>query len=71
MQILRGTKREITLFQWNEKLQKAEKRLEESKECHRKFGDNTDWIIEDEAKVKEIKEQIIKVVAYMDNHNIK
>ncbi len=32
MQILRGTKREITLMQWNEQLEKAKKRLEDSKE---------------------------------------
>lgn len=47
MQVLRGTKREITLFQWNEKLLKAEKRLADSKECFRRFGDNEDWIVED------------------------
>lgn len=39
MQILRGTKREITLMQWNEQLEKAKKKLEDSKECYRRFGD--------------------------------
>ena len=31
MQILKGTKREITLLEWNEVLAKAEKHLAESK----------------------------------------
>ena len=71
MQILRGSKREITLHQWNEKLKKAKKRLEDSKECNRRFGDNEEWIIEDEAKIEEIENQISQVIKYMDKHNIK
>lgn len=71
MQVLRGTKREITLFQWNEQLQKAEKRLADSKECFRRFGDNEDWIAEDQRKVDEIKQQIKEVTQYMDEHGIK
>ena len=71
MQVLRGTKREVTLYQWNEKLEKAKKRLSDSKECNRKFGDNENWIIEDEAKVKEIETSILRVIAYMDKNNIK
>ena len=34
MQILRGTKRQITLMEWNEQLEKANKRLDNSKECY-------------------------------------
>lgn len=71
MQVLRGTKREITLFQWNEQLQKAEKRLADSKEYFRRFGDNEDWIVEDQRKVDEIKSQIKEVTQYMDEHGIK
>ena len=71
MQVLRGTKREITLFQWNEKLEKAEKRLADSKECFKRFGDNEDWIIEDQRKVDEIKQKIKEVTQYMDEHGIK
>ena len=75
MQILTGTKRQITLMQWNEILAKAEKRLEDSRECFRRFGDQEDdeskqWIAEDEAKVAEIKRQIAEVTEYMDKHNI-
>ena len=71
MQILRGTKREVTLMQWNEQLEKAEKRLQESKECHELFGDNEDWVKQDQAKVDEIKKHIQEVIEYMDKHNIK
>lgn len=71
MQVIRGTKREITLFQWNEQLQKAEKRLSDSKECFRRFGDNEDWIVEDQCKVDEIKQQIKDVTQYMDEHGIR
>ena len=72
MQILTGTKREITLMQWNEQLAKAEKRLEDSKECYRRFGDDDSkqWIEEDQAKVDKIKQSIKEVTEYMDKHNI-
>ncbi|KAF5034208.1 hypothetical protein DSECCO2_598560 [anaerobic digester metagenome] len=73
MQVLRGTKREITLMQWNEQLEKAEKRLEDSRECYRRFGDDDSkrFIAEDEKKVAEIKKQIQEVIEYMDKHDIK
>ena len=66
MQILRGTKREITLMQWNEQ-------LENSKECYRHFGDEDikQQIVEDEQRVSEIEQKIEKVIAYMDAHNIR
>lgn len=72
MQILAGTKREITLMEWNEVLAKAEKRLEDSKECFRRFGDDDSkqWIEEDQAKVDKIKQSIKEVTEYMDKHNI-
>lgn len=71
MQILRGSKREITLMEWNEQLEKAKKRLSDSKKCNELYGDNEDWIIEDEKKVREIEKQIQEVIEYMDKHNIK
>jgi hypothetical protein len=70
MQILRGSKRQVTLFQWNEQLEKAKKRLADSKKCQELFGDHEEWVKIDEDKVKEIEQQIIKVTAYMDQHNI-
>lgn len=72
MQVLRGTKRQITLMEWDEQLEKAKKRLENSKECYRRFGDedSKQWIAEDEQKVAEIEQKIENVIAYMDAHNI-
>lgn len=72
MQVLRGSRREIVMMEWNELLAKAEKRLADSEECYRRFGDedSKQWIEEDKAKVEKIKEQIKEVVAHMDAHNI-
>ena len=39
MQMLTGSKREITLMQWNEQLEKAKKSLEESKKCYELYRD--------------------------------
>lgn len=73
MQILTGSKREITLMQWNEQLEKAKKRLEESKKCYELYGDEDSkkWIAEDQEKVNKIEQQIKEVIAFMDEHNIK
>ena len=73
MQVLRGTKREITMMEWNEVLAKAEKKLADSKKCYELYGDDDSkqWIEEDEKKVAKIKQQIKEVVEFMDNHGIK
>lgn len=71
MQVLKGTKREITLMLWNEQLQKAEKKLAESRECQKRFGDHEDWVRKDEQKVEEIKQNMQEVVEYMNKHNIR
>lgn len=73
MQILTGTKREITLMQWNEQLEKAKKILEESKKCYELYQDedSKQWIEEDQKKVEKIEQQIKEVIAFMDEHNIK
>lgn len=73
MQILRGTKREITLMEWKEQLRKAEKRLLDSKKCFELYGgdDYRQWITEDEEKVNEIKKNMKKAIEFMDAHNIK
>ena len=73
MQVLTGTKREITLRLWNEQLEKAKKSLEESKKCYELYGDedSKQWIAEDEKKVADIEKKIKEVVAFMDEHNIK
>ena len=73
MQVLTGTKREITLRLWNEQLEKAKNSLEESKKCYELYGDedSKQWIAEDEKKVADIEKKIKEVVAFMDEHNIK
>ena len=73
MQVLKGTKREITLMEWDEVLAKAEKKLADSKKCYELYGDDDSkqWIEEDEKKVAHIKQQIKEVTEYMDKHNIK
>lgn len=65
MQVMKGTKREITLFEWGEVLAKAEKRLADSKKCYELYGD------EDTAKVNKIKQQIKKVTEFMNKYDIK
>ena len=73
MQVLRGTKREITMMEWNEVLAKAEKKLGDSKKCYELYGDDDSkrWIEEDEKKVAEIKQSIKEAIEFMDSHNIK
>ncbi len=52
MQVLTGTRRENTLLEWDELLAKAEKRLAESEECYRRFGDEDSaaWVREDQGE---------------------
>ncbi|MCK9577068.1 MAG: hypothetical protein M0R51_14285 [Clostridia bacterium] len=73
MQVLRGTKREIDLMEWNEQLQKAEKKLADSCKCFELYGDedSKQWIEEDKKKVEHIKQRIKEVTEYMDKNNIK
>ena len=73
MQVLKGTKREITLFEWNEVLAKAEKNLADSKKCYELYGDedSKQCIEEDTVKVNHIKQQIKEVTDFMDKNNIK
>ena len=73
MQILTGTKREMTLRLWDEQLEKAKKSLEESKKCYELYGDDDSkqWVAEDEEKVNKIKRQIKEVIDFMDKHHIK
>lgn len=72
MQVMIGTRREITLFQWGEILAKAEKRLADSKKCYELYGDEDSKkaVEEDTAKVVEIKNNIDKVKKFLDDNNI-
>ena len=73
MQVVIKTRRENTLSQWNEILEKAKKRLSDSKKCYELFGDEDSkrYVAEDEKAVNDIKEKIKKVIAYMDAKGIK
>ena len=60
-------------MQWNEQLEKAKKKLEESKKCYEWFGDedSKQWVEDDQKKVNKIEQQIKEVIAFMDANNIK
>lgn len=66
-----GNKYEITMYEWYEKLLKAEKRLQESIKCNRIFGDNEEWIKEDTEKVNDIKKDIEEIKILMNKVNAK
>lgn len=72
MELVVRTRREHTLLQWSEVLEKAKKRLANSKKCYELFGDDDSerYVKEDEQAVKEIEEKIKKVIAFMDEHGI-
>lgn len=70
MQVLTGTKREITIMLWDEQIAKAKKRLEDSKKCFELYGDNEDWIAEDKKKLAELEQHKREAIAYMDEHGI-
>jgi len=65
-----GNKYEITMFQWYEILAKAEKRLQESIECNKRFGDNEEWIVEDTEKVNKVKADVEEIKEKFSNMNI-
>ena len=57
MQVMTGNRFDNTMREWDELLAKFEKRLADSEECFRRFGDEDSrkWVEEDRAKVAEIK----------------
>ena len=71
MKVLTGSKREITIMLWDEQIEKAKKRLADSKKCFELFGDNEDWIAEDEKNLAELEQRKANVISYMDEHGIK
>lgn len=70
MQVLIGTKREITIMLLDEQIAKAKKSLADSKKCFELYGDNEDWIAEDEKKLAELEQHKREAIAYMDEHGI-
>ena len=73
MEILTGTKRQISVKLWKEQLEKHVKRLNDSMECFRRFeeADDLEHLIEDCEKLAEIAKQAKTAIKYMDNNNIK
>ena len=71
MQVLTGTKREITIMLLDEQITKAKKRLADSNKCFELYGDNEDWIAEDKKKLAELEQHKREAIAYMDEHGIK
>lgn len=72
MEILTGTKREITLKQYNELLSKHIKRANESMECFNKFSgiDDLEHLKEDAEKIIYYSNQAIEAINFMNNNNI-
>ena len=72
MQVITGTKREITLQQWRERIEKHMKRAEDSLECFRRYSekDDLEHLKESALKVLENVEHAISAIEYMDIHNI-
>lgn len=70
MQVLTGTKREITIRLLDEQIAKAKKTVSDSKKCFELYGDNEDWIAEDKKKLFELEQHKRKAIAYMDEHGI-
>ena len=73
MEILTGTKRQINVKLWKERLEKHVKRLNDSMECFRRFedADDLEHLIEDCEKLAEIAKQAKKAIEYMDYNNIR
>lgn len=73
MEILTGTKRQISVKLWKEQLEKHVKRLNDSVECFRRFeeADDLEHLIEDCEKLAEIAKQAKKAIEYMDYNNIR
>jgi len=73
MEILTGTKRQISVKLWKEQLENHVKRLNDSMECFRRFeeADDLEHLIEDCEKLAEIAKRAKKAIEYMDNNNIR
>ena len=73
MQILKGTKREITIMQWQEQLDKYMKRANDSMECFRLYHNSDDLIhlSEDCEKLIELCNYTKDAIEFMDVRGIK
>ena len=73
MQVLTGTRREITVLQWREQIEKHVKRANDSMECFRRFGEASDLehLIEDCEKILENAKKAKEISERMDVMGIK
>lgn len=73
MQVLQGTKREITIIEWQEQLEKYMKRANDCMECFRLYHNSDDLIhlSEDCEKLIELCNHAKEAIEFMDAHNIK
>ena len=73
MQILKGSKREITIMEWQEQLEKYMKRANDSMECFRLChkSDDLTHLTEDCEKLIELCNHTKEVIAFMNANNIK
>lgn len=73
MQVLTGTRREITVLQWREQIEKHVKRANDSMECFRRFGEASDLehLIEDCEKILENAKKAKEIIERMDVMGIK
>jgi len=73
MQVVTGTRREITIRQWEEQLEKYVKRLNDSMECFRRFHQDSDaeHIMEDAEKIVEIAQHTKTVIYNLDLMGVK
>ena len=73
MQVLTGTKREITIMQWKEQLEKYMKRANDSMECFRMYSESDDLehLIEDCEKLIETARHAKESIEFMDRNFIK
>ena len=72
MQVITGTKREITIMEWREVLEKYMKRANDSMECFRRFQDASDLehLIEDCEKVLDNAKHAKEAIDFMDYSGI-
>lgn len=68
MQIITGTRREVTIMLWREQIEKHMKRANDSMECFRRFSeaDDLEHLIEDCEKIIENAKHAREAIINMD-----
>ena len=73
MQFFKVTKRQITIMEWEEQLEKYIKRSSDDMECFRRYHSQDDLndLIEDCEKLIELSKHAKEAIDFMDKNNIK